>query len=249
MDAKMLQGKCAVVTGGKQGIGREIARTYAENGADVAVIDISLDGADEVEQELSGYGVKAKCYACDVSDFEGVTVAVKQIVEDFGQIHILVNNAGITKDGLLVRMSEADFDKVIAVNLKGAFNFTRHVGAHMFRKKFGRIISISSVVGIGGNVGQANYAASKAGVIGLTKTASKELGPRGVTVNAIAPGFVQTKMTEVLPEDVKAKMAAAITLGRLGEPRDIANLALFLASDLASYITGQVIPVDGGISL
>lgn len=249
MDAKMLQGKCAVVTGGKQGIGREIARTYAENGADVAVIDISLDGADEVEQELSGYGVKAKCYACDVSDFEGVAAVVKQIVEDFGQIHLLVNNAGITKDGLLVRMSEADFDKVIAVNLKGAFNFTRHVGAHMFRKKFGRIISISSVVGIGGNVGQANYAASKAGVIGLTKTASKELGPRGVTVNAIAPGFVQTKMTEVLPEDVKAKMAAAITLGRLGEPRDIANLALFLASDLASYITGQVIPVDGGISL
>ncbi|MCI8361189.1 MAG: 3-oxoacyl-[acyl-carrier-protein] reductase [Clostridiales bacterium] len=248
MDVKLLQGKCAVVTGGKQGIGREIARTYAENGADVAVIDINLDGAAELEQELSGLGVKAKCYACDVSDFGGVADIVKQIIEDFGQIHLLVNNAGITKDGLLVRMSEADFDKVIAVNLKGAFNFTRHVGAHMFRKKFGRIVSISSVVGIGGNVGQANYAASKAGVIGLTKTAAKELGARGVTVNAIAPGFVQTKMTEVLPEDVKTKMASAITLGRLGEPRDIANLALFLASDLSSYITGQVIPVDGGMT-
>ena len=249
MDVKILEGKCAVVTGGKQGIGREIARTYAENGADIAVIDINLDGADEVEQELAGYGVRCKCYACDVSDFDGVAAVVKQIAGDFGQIHILVNNAGITKDGLLVRMSEADFDKDIAVNLRGAFNFTRHVGAHMFRKKFGRIISISSVVGIGGNVGQANYAASKAGVIGLTKTASKELGPRGVTVNAIAPGFVQTKMTEVLPEDVKAKMAAAITLGRLGDPKDIANTALFLASEMASYVTGQVIPVDGGISL
>ncbi len=249
MSCKMLEDKCAVVTGGKQGIGREIARTFAENGADVAVVDINLDGAEELTAELEGYGVKCKCYACDVSDFEGVAALVKEIAADFGQIHVLVNNAGITRDGLLVRMSEADFDKVIAVNLKGAFNFTRHAGAHMFRKKFGRIISISSVVGIGGNVGQANYAASKAGIIGLTKTASKELGPRGVTVNAIAPGFVQTKMTEVLPEDVKAKMAAAITLGRLGEPKDIANAVLFLASDMASYITGQVLQVDGGISL
>lgn len=249
MSYKMLAGKCAVVTGGKQGIGREIARSFAENGADVAVVDINLDGADALVAELEAYGGRAKCYACDVSDFEGVAALIKEMTADFGQLHILVNNAGITKDGLLVRMSETDFDKVIAVNLKGAFNFTRHVGAHMFRKKFGRIISISSVVGIGGNVGQANYAASKAGIIGLTKTASRELGPRGVTVNAIAPGFVRTKMTDVLPEDVKAKMAGAITLGRLGEPSDIANTALFLASDMASYITGQVIQVDGGISL
>lgn len=245
----MLKNKCAVITGGKQGIGKEIAMTFAEQGADVAIVDLDLNGADALISEISALGVRCKCYACNVADFDAVAVVVKEIVADFNKIDILINNAGITKDALLVRMTELDFDKVISVNLKGTFNFIRHAGAQMFRKKSGCIISISSVVGIGGNIGQANYSASKAGIIGLTKTAAKELGSRGITVNAIAPGFIETKMTEVLPEDIKAKMYEGITLKRLGTPRDIANTAVFLASEMGSYITGQVITVDGGMAI
>ena len=245
-----LEGRTAVVTGGSQGIGRAIALKLAENGADIAIPYIgNPDRAAETVSMIEALGRKVKTYTCDVSNFEQSKEIVAQIIEDFGKIDILVNNAGITRDGLALSMKEADFDAVIAVNLKGTFNMIHHFYQHFMKKRYGKIINIASVVGITGNAGQANYSASKAGVIGLTKTIAKELASRHVTCNAIAPGFINTDMTAVLSDKVKESMAAAIPLKRMGDPEDIANLALFLASDLSSYITGEVIRIDGGLAI
>ena len=226
----MLKGKTAVITGASQGIGLAMAEAFKEQGAQVAAVDI-LQGD----------------YICDVSDFGQAKEACARITADLGQVDILVNNAGITRDGLLLSMKEEDFDEVLAVNLKGAFNFTRHLMRSLLKSKCGRIINISSVVGVGGNVGQANYAASKAGMIGLTKATARELAGRGITCNAIAPGFIETQMTAQLPAAAMEKALANIPLKRMGTPAEVAALAVFLASDMAAYITGEVIKLDGGM--
>jgi len=244
-----LKGKTVAITGALTGIGKQMALSFARLGCNVAVISIDENGKDTFFPEGEKLSGDVKFYICDVCDYDKCGEVVSQICADFGRLDVLVNNAGITKDGLLVRMSKNDFDKVLDVNLTGTFNMTRHAATVMFKAKSGRIINISSVVGIGGNFGQSNYCASKAGVIGFTKAASKELGPRGITVNAIAPGFIQTAMTDVLDDKVKQAMLDRLSLKRMGQPEDISSLALFLASDSASYITGQVIQVDGGIAL
>ena len=245
-----LNGKTALVTGASRGIGRAIALRLAEDGANVAVIYAgSADKAEAVVNEITALGVNAKAYRCNVADSAAVNETVKAVTNDLGKIDILVNNAGITRDGLMLRMKDEDFDAVLDTNLKGAFNMIRACYSGFIRKKSGRIINISSVSGILGNAGQANYAASKAGVIGLTKTMARELGSRGITVNAIAPGFVDTEMTEVLSEELKENACKQIILGRFGKPEDIANAVVFLASDKADYITGQVISVDGGMNV
>ena len=242
------EGKSVLVTGGSRGIGRAIAIAFAENGADVAINYTSNEEAAlEVSKEIEALGKTCKIIKCDVSDFENATKMVEDVVAEFGKIDILVNNAGITKDGLLMRMKEEDFDNVIDVNLKGTFNCAKHASAIMLKQRFGKIINMTSVVGIVGNAGQVNYAASKAGVIGLTKSLAKELGSRGITVNAVAPGFINTDMTASLSEKVKEEASKNIPLKRLGDPEDVANLVGFLASDAANYITGQVINVDGGM--
>jgi 3-oxoacyl-[acyl-carrier protein] reductase len=244
----MLKGRTAVITGGARGIGRTIALAFAENGADVAILDVGGEEAmNETVAAAEGFGVKAGAYRCDISDFDAVKNTCAGIAADFPKIDILVNNAGITRDGLLLAMSGADFDAVLGVNLKGAFNATRHLARYIMKSPAGRIINISSVVGLSGNVGQANYAASKAGLVGLTKTTAKEFAGRGVTCNAIAPGFIETDMTAVLTEAVKEKFQSQIPLKRMGTPREVASLALFLASDAAAYITGEVIKIDGGM--
>lgn len=244
----MLSGKTAVITGASRGIGRAVAIRMAQLGAQVV---INYNGAEErakeVEEEITAAGGKACIYQCNVADFKACESFVKEVVAKFGRIDILVNNAGITKDGLLMSMSEEDFDKVIQVNLKGAFHMIRFVSRQMLKQRYGRIVNMASVVGISGNAGQANYAASKAGVIGLTKSAAKELAPRGITVNAIAPGYICTEMTGQLKEEVRAEIASRIPLGTLGEPEQVAYAAAFLASDQAAYITGQVLQVDGGM--
>ena len=209
----------------------------------------SEERAKEVKQTIEENGGKASIYKCNVSDFEACETMIREIVKEHGHLDILVNNAGITKDGLIMKMREEDFDRVLNVNLKGTFNTIRHSARQMLKQRSGKIINISSVSGILGNVGQANYAASKAGVIGLTKTMARELGSRGITVNAIAPGFVDTEMTEVLSEEIRENACKQIILGRFGKPEDIANAAVFLASDKADYITGQVISVDGGMNV
>ncbi len=246
-----LASKTAIVTGGLKGIGKGIADTLAACGAKVAVISRRI--TDEKRVELDEYykslGVGVRFYECDVSDYDACESAVSEIAEDLGGIDILVNNAGITRDGLLVKMDKEAFDSVIAANLTGTFNMSRHVGKLMFRKKSGCIINITSVVGIGGNAGQCNYSASKAGIIGFTKSLAKELGPRGIRVNAIAPGFIDTDMTASLSEELKGQMLQRISLKSFGSVKDIANTAAFLSSDMASYITGQVIQVDGGIAI
>lgn len=246
----MLENKVALVTGAGRGIGRAIAIALAKEGAEVVVnYNGSEERAKEVKQTIEENGGKASIYKCNVSDFEACEAMIKDIVKEHGRLDILVNNAGITKDGLIMKMKEEDFDSVLNVNLKGTFNTIRHSARQMLRQKSGKIINISSVSGILGNAGQANYAASKAGVIGLTKTIARELGSRGITVNAIAPGFVDTEMTGVLSEEIRENACRQIILGRFGKPEDIANVAVFLASDKANYITGQVISVDGGMNV
>lgn len=244
----MLKDKIAFVTGASRGIGRAIALEMARNGADVAICYSSNEAAAEaVCAEIRALGRDAQAYRCDVSDYQQCSDAVKAAIAHFGKLDILVNNAGITKDNLLLMMKEEEFDRVIATNLKGAFHMMKHAGAHFLKRKQGTIINIASVSGMMGNAGQANYAAAKAGLIGLTKTAAKELAARGITCNAIAPGFITTDMTQQLSDKQKEAVIGAIPLKRMGQPEDIAHLAVFLASPLASYITGEVIKVDGGI--
>lgn len=246
----MLKNKIALITGAGRGIGRAIAIALAKEGAEVVInYNGSEERAKEVKQTIEENGGKASMYKCNVSDFAACETMIKDIIKEYGHLDILVNNAGITKDGLIMKMKEEDFDSVLNVNLKGTFNTIRHSARQMLKQRSGKIINISSVSGILGNVGQANYAASKAGVIGLTKTMARELGSRGITVNAIAPGFVDTEMTEVLSEEIRENACKQIILGRFGKPEDIANTAVFLASDKADYITGQVISVDGGMNV
>ena len=246
----MLEGKTAVVTGASRGIGRAIAIELAEQGAEV-IINYNGSGkrAEKVKQEIEAKGGKAETVQCNVSDFAQCSEFIGGIIKKFGKIDILVNNAGITKDGLLMKMPEQDFDDVLAINLKGTFNTIRAAARQMIKQRGGRIINMSSVVGICGNAGQVNYAASKAGIIGVTKSAAKELASRGITVNAVAPGFVETEMTAVLSDKVKEEAVKQIPLGRFGKPEDIAKTVAFLASEEAGYITGQVIQVDGGMAI
>ena len=243
-----LNGKTALVTGASRGIGRAIALRLAEDGANVAVIYAgSADKAEAVVNEITALGVNAKAYRCNVADSAAVNETVKAVTNDLGKIDILVNNAGITRDGLMLRMKDEDFDAVLDTNLKGAFNMIRACYSGFIRKKSGRIINIASVSGIMGNAGQANYSASKAGVIGLTKSVARELASRGITCNSVAPGFIQTDMTENLGDN--NPLLNSIPLGRMGKPEDIAAAVAFLASDSAAYITGEVLKVDGGLAI
>lgn len=245
---KLLQGKVALITGGSRGIGKAIALKYAQEGANIAFSDLKYDEiAQELEKELQALGVKAKGYASDASSFEDSDKLINDIVADFGTIDILVNNAGITRDNLLMRMTESDWDLVIKVNLKSAFNMTKAVQRVMLKQKFGSIINMSSVVGVEGNAGQSNYSASKAGMIGFTKSIAQELGSRNIRCNAIAPGFIETEMTAKLPADVRETWIKDIPLRRGGKPEDVANVATFLACELSSYVTGQVVSVCGGM--
>lgn len=246
----MLTDKIALVTGAGRGIGREIAKTLARDGATVIVnYNGSAARAEETVAEIVAAGGKAEAVQCDVSDFTKSGELMDYIIRTYGKLDILVNNAGITRDGLLMKMSETDFDDVIKTNLKGAFNCMQHVARQMIKQRSGRIINIASVVGVMGNAGQVNYAASKAGVIGMTKSAAREMASRGITVNAIAPGFIVTEMTDVLPESVKDAMKQQIPMKAFGETADVAETAAFLASEKARYITGQVISVDGGMAM
>lgn len=246
----LLAGKTALVTGAARGIGKALALKFAAEGANVAFTDLVIDeNGKQTEEEIAALGVKAKGYASNAADFAQTEEVVAKIKEDFGTIDILVNNAGITKDGLMMRMSEAQWDAVIAVNLKSAFNFIHAVLPIMMRQRSGSIINMASVVGVHGNAGQANYAASKAGLIALAKSIAQEVGSRGIRANAIAPGFIETAMTAALPEEVRADWCKKIPLRRGGKVEDIANVALFLASDMSSYVSGQVIQVDGGMNM
>ena len=246
----LLSGKTAIVTGAARGIGKAIALKFASEGANVAFTDLVIDeNAQNTEKELAALGVKVKGYASNAANFEDTAKVVAEIHKDFGSIDILVNNAGITRDGLMMRMTEQQWDMVINVNLKSAFNFIHACTPIMMRQKTGSIINMASVVGVSGNAGQSNYSASKAGMIGLAKSVAKELGSRGVRANAIAPGFIITEMTAVLSEEVKAEWAKKIPLLRGGTPEDVANVATFLASDLSSYVTGQVIHCCGGMNM
>jgi len=246
----MLENKIAVVTGASRGIGRQIALSLALEGATVIVnYNGSKDKADEVAAEIKRQGGKAEAYGCNVADFEKCAEFFAYVIKTYGSIDILVNNAGIAKDGLIMKMTEADFDSVLNINLKGAFHCIKQVSRQMLKQRSGKIINISSVSGVLGNAGQANYAASKAGLIGLTKSVARELASRGITVNAVAPGYINTEMTEGLSEAIKEKAVAQIPLARFGCTEDIANIVVFLASQKADYITGQVIHVDGGMAM
>ena len=246
---KLLEGKTAVVTGAARGIGKAIALKLASEGANIAFTDLNIDeNAEATEREVASLGVKCKGYASNAALYDESHAVVDEIVKDFGRIDILVNNAGITKDGLMMRMNEQQWDAVINVNLKSAFNFIHAVTPIMMRQKSGSIINMSSVVGVSGNAGQSNYSASKAGMIGLAKSVAKELGSRGIRANAIAPGFIITEMTGALSEEVRNEWAKQIPLRRGGTPDDVANATLFLASDLSSYVSGQVIHVCGGMN-
>jgi len=243
----LLKDKVAFITGGARGIGKEIGIMFANEGADVAFCDINDELLAKTQAEIEKSGRNALGLKVDVTDFSQVDGCINKILDKFGKIDILINNAGITRDGLLLKMDPADWDAVMSVNLKGTFNCTKAVARHMIKQRSGRIVNIASIIGLMGNPGQANYAASKAGIIGLTKTAAKELAKRNVNVNAIAPGFIQTDMTAVLPEQLKERMLEGIPLGKLGGAEEVAKAALFLSSGLSDYITGQVIQVDGGM--
>ena len=247
---KLLEGKTALITGAARGIGKALAIKFAQEGANIAFTDLVIDeNGKQTEEEIASYGVKAKGYASNAANFAETEEVVNKVKEDFGRIDILVNNAGITKDGLMMRMSEQQWDAVIAVNLKSAFNFIHAVLPIMMRQRSGSIINMASVVGVHGNAGQANYAASKAGLIALAKSIAQEVGSRGIRANAIAPGFIETAMTAALPDNIRAEWGQKIPLRRGGQVEDIANVATFLASDLSSYVTGQVIQVDGGMNM
>ncbi len=245
---KLLENKTAIITGATRGIGKGIAEVFAQQGANVAfTYSSSVDAAIALEKELSSYGVKAKGYQSNAANFDAAQELAKNVLEEFGSIDILINNAGITKDNLLLRMSEEDFDKVIEINLKSVFNLTKAVIRPMMKQRNGSIINMSSVVGVKGNAGQTNYAASKAGILGFTKSVALELGSRNIRCNAIAPGFIETEMTASLPEETVKEWRNAIPLKRGGSPEDIANACVFLASDMSAYITGQTLNVDGGM--
>lgn len=243
----LLKDKIAIITGGARGIGKEIALRFAREGANIVICDIDPEELEKAKVEIEKFTQSLSTYRVDVSNFSEVEKMVENIVENYKRIDILINNAGITRDNLILRMEEEDWDKVMAVNLKGVFNCTKAVAKVMLKQREGKIVNISSIIGIMGNVGQANYAASKAGIIGLTKSVAKELASRGIRVNAIAPGFIQTEMTDRLPQGIKEEMLKRIPMGRFGTPQDIAEVALFLVSDSSGYITGQVIVVDGGM--
>ncbi len=247
---KLLEGKTALVTGAARGIGKAIALKFAAEGANIAFTDLVIDeNGKATEAEIAALGVKVKAYASNAADFAQTEEVVKQVVADFGRIDVLVNNAGITKDGLMMRMTEGQWDAVINVNLKSAFNFIHAVLPVMMRQRSGSIINMASVVGVHGNAGQSNYAASKAGMIALAKSIAQEVGSRSIRANAIAPGFIETAMTAALPEDVRADWCKKIPLRRGGKPEDIADVATFLASDMSAYVSGQVIQVDGGMNM
>lgn len=243
----LLTGKTALITGAARGIGKAIALKFAEEGANIAFTDLAVN--EETEQEIAAKGVKAKSYASNAADFAQTEEVVKAVKEEFGSIDILVNNAGITKDGLMLRMTEQQWDAVIAVNLKSAFNFIHACTPIMMRQRGGSIINMASVVGVHGNAGQANYAASKAGLIALAKSIAQEMGPKGIRANAIAPGFIETAMTAQLSDEIREEWKKKIPLRRGGQVDDIANTAVYLASDLSSYVSGQVIQVDGGMNM
>jgi len=242
-----LKGKVSLITGGGQGIGRAAALLFAEEGSDIAICDVNQDALDKTSKDIKAKKRDCLTFMADVSKYDQVSDMVNKILDKFGKIDILINNAGITRDGLLVRMDEKGWDQVLDVNLKGTFNCSKAVAKPMMKARGGKIVNIASIIGIIGNPGQANYAASKGGVIALTKTIAKELAPRKINVNAVAPGFIKTAMTDKLTEEVKNVMLKEIPLGRFGEQADVANLALFLASEDADYITGHVIQVDGGM--
>ena len=247
---KLLEGKVALVTGAARGIGKAIALRFASEGADIAFTDLAIDdNGRATEEEIRALGVRVKGYASNAANFDEAHKTVEEVVKDFGGLDILVNNAGITKDGLMLRMSEAQWDAVIAVNLKSAFNFVHACVPVMMRRRGGSIINMASVVGVHGNAGQANYAASKAGMIALAKSVAQEMGPKGIRANAIAPGFIETAMTEALPDSVREEWKKKIPLRRGGTPDDVADVAVFLASNLSSYVSGQAIQVDGGMNM
>ncbi|MDU4326294.1 MAG: 3-oxoacyl-[acyl-carrier-protein] reductase [Clostridium celatum] len=244
----MLKGKNVIVTGATRGIGREIALTLAQNGANIAINYRNLNSeVENLLNEIKSFGVDAFAIKCDVSIADEVDKFIKEVKAHYNTIDVLVNNAGITKDGLILRMKEEDFDDVLDVNLKGTFNTTKSVSSIMVRQKYGKIINISSVVGIAGNAGQCNYAASKAGVIGFSKSVARELSSRNINVNVVAPGYINTDMTKNLPDEVKEEIIKSIPMKKIGDPKEVANLVLFLSSNLSDYITGQVINVDGGM--
>ena len=245
----LLKDHVAIVTGGARGIGREIALLFARQGADLALFDVNPQQLEQTAKELRDLGRRAEGCSVDVTDGKQVDDGVGKVLDKLGRIDILINNAGITKDGLLIRMDDAQWDRVLNINLRGPFLCTRAVAKHMLKQRRGRIVSIASIVGLIGNPGQANYAASKAGIIGFTKAVAKELASRGITCNAIAPGFIKTEMTEALPSLAKQRLMEAIPMGTLGEPKDVAQAALFLVSDAARYVTGHVLVVDGGLAM
>lgn len=242
-----LKDKVSLITGASQGIGKEIALTFVREGSEIVIFDVNLEEVEKIKEEISLLGREPLVFQVDITDYKILEESVKKIIDKFTKIDILVNNAGITKDALILRMSEVDWSRVIDVNLRGAFNCIKCVSKFMLKQKKGKIINISSIIGLKGNIGQANYSASKAGLIGLTKTAAKEFAWRGILVNAVCPGFIKTQMTERLSEEMKEKMLSQIPVGRFGEPRDVANLCLFLASDESDYITGQTFVIDGGM--
>ena len=245
-----MSNRVAIVTGGNKGIGKSIALSLAESGADIAVIyGGDTASAEQTAESISSMGNKCNIYKCDVSDFNAVKQTINQIIADFGKVDILINNAGVTKDKLMLAMTEDDFDRVMDINLKGAFNTIKHIYTHFMKNRSGRIINISSIAGLDGNAGQTNYSSSKAGLTGLTKSVAKELGSRGITCNAVAPGCIDTAMTEVLSDTLKQAIIDKIPLKRMGKADEVASLVVFLASEKAAYITGQIIRIDGGLNI